>query len=413
MGFDSELLLYCFVLILLLFLFQLWYENQLTNPPLIVYQIYFFTSYVGSLIFTVHGEEFFIHLSYLFLTLAVLYAGIITGIALLLVNLIIIGLSSGYTIIFWILFVFQYAIVILTDLFHPYFFNWNTKKKIIVVLSMVITQSGIFIFSQIFLLQNHSLQLWLGFLIGIITAAMLTYIFQSLKKHTMMKNLLVDAEKIKVAGYLSTSISHEVRNPLCVIRGFLQLLKDPVISHGKKQEFVDISINELDRTEIIISKYLDFSKPNQTLQEKINTFDVLKSIVIVATPLANMNSVKIIENIQQEIYITGNKNKLFQALLNIVKNGIEAMPDGGELLITSRMENGEIIIQIIDSGSGMTEEQITKLGEPYYSTKRNSGTGLGMMVTNLIIKDYQGKIKVNSKVGKGTTFTIVFQETYL
>jgi two-component system, sporulation sensor kinase B len=129
--------------------------------------------------------------------------------------------------------------------------------------------------------------------------------------------------------------------------------------------------------------------------------------VAIIQPLANMNSVEI-ELALFQAAVKGEEAQLQQCLLNIAKNAIESMPSGGKLSIKMKKHNTHALLTISDKGCGMTKEQIARLGEPYFTTKDQKGTGLGMMVVFRVVEAMKGKIKVDSEVGKGTIFTIEF-----
>lgn len=123
--------------------------------------------------------------------------------------------------------------------------------------------------------------------------------------------------------------------------------------------------------------------------------------------MARRNSVKIVSIFSPGEEIEGDKQKFHQCFVNIIKNAIESMPKGGILTVeTKRTTTVSILIK--DTGSGMTLEQMTRLGEPYYSTKGSKGTGLGIMVVYSIVRAMNGTIHVESEIGKGTTFKITF-----
>ncbi|MBU9713810.1 sensor histidine kinase [Evansella tamaricis] len=214
-------------------------------------------------------------------------------------------------------------------------------------------------------------------------------------------------EKLKVVSDIAASISHEVRTPLTVIRGFLQLLNEKNVPEEKKHFYIKHSIEELDRAQDIISDYLTFAKPSLENVELLEINEELEYIVNVVTPYATLHNSIISFQTTDELTVVGERQKLHQCLMNIIKNGIESMQNGGELSIRVRKVNENAEIKIKDKGVGMTTEQINRLGTPYYTTK-DKGTGLGTMVVFSIIKIMQGTIKVESEIGKGTTFTVTF-----
>ncbi|MFN7249762.1 MAG: ATP-binding protein [Anaerobacillus sp.] len=229
---------------------------------------------------------------------------------------------------------------------------------------------------------------------------------ENTRKDRLLLNELNKLEKLKIVSEIAASISHEVRNPLTVTKGFLQLLKERGISEKKKNMYITLSLEELERAEEIITDYLTFAKPSLENIEMLEVNKELDYIVNVLAPFATMSNVNINIEKSELIYILGERQKFHQAVINLAKNGIEAMNDGGELTIKLAETETSAIVIIEDTGSGMDHEQLDRLGTPYYSTKEK-GTGLGTMVVFSIIKVMGGEIAVESVVGEGTTFKII------
>ena len=212
--------------------------------------------------------------------------------------------------------------------------------------------------------------------------------------------------ELKTVSQMAASISHEVRNPLTVVKGFNQLLRNPDLTEEQKNLYIQLSLEELNRAESIITDYLTFAKPSVEYLEKLELSKELDYIVHVLNPYATMrNTVIQVEKDDGPLHIFGESRELRQSLLNIMKNGIESMELGGTLVIQVQKVKEHAVITIKDTGKGMSSEQIEKLGTPYYSTK-DKGTGLGTMVAFSIIKAMKGEIKVDSEIGKGTCFSI-------
>jgi two-component system sporulation sensor kinase B len=142
--------------------------------------------------------------------------------------------------------------------------------------------------------------------------------------------------------------------------------------------------------------------------EELNVQHELSQIITFLIPTANQHSVLITAQFTPSIYVLGDRQKFSQCMLNVIKNGIESMPDGGNLLISMKKHQNKVLIEIKDTGVGMTKEQINKLGEPYYSTKGAKGTGLGMMVALSVVRAMKGTVQIKSELGKGTSFSIQF-----
>jgi two-component system, sporulation sensor kinase B len=222
---------------------------------------------------------------------------------------------------------------------------------------------------------------------------------------------IINMEKAQIVSHLAASFGHEVRNPISVTRGFLQLLLEENLSSNKRIEYAKTALDELDHAEGIIQSYLTFAKPHLEKKESIDFRNEIKKVVENIIPMTNMNSIVLNLDLPAEStkrwILKGNRNHLHQCFLNILRNSIEAMTKGGLLNIEIFSLDEVIGIRISDTGVGMTKEQIRRLGEPYFSTKEK-GTGLGMMVVYSIVKEMNGKIKVESEIGKGTTFTLLF-----
>ena len=187
---------------------------------------------------------------------------------------------------------------------------------------------------------------------------------------------LIKAEKLQTVSHLAASMSHEVRNPLTAVRGFIQLLSEDIPAYSRK-DYADIALSEVDRATEVINDYLTFAKPILEKEEKLNTSEEIQHAVNIITPLATMNGIQLKVSLPEKQHFTKGEGKKFQqCLINLLKNGIESMKPNGELHIFQTYSNGMIEIHIQDQGKGMTEEQINRLGEPYFTTKEK-GPDLG------------------------------------
>lgn len=256
---------------------------------------------------------------------------------------------------------------------------------------------------------NLNIIMWIEyFAIATVGSLLATLLIEVIRMNSDLLEKLMKAEKLEVVSHLAASISHEVRNPLTTCKGFLQLSYEGEKSPEIKQ-YLGTAIKELDRASDIINDYLTFAKPAPEKVEKVFIFEEIQRVVKVLTPLANMQDVQIFTNLDESdnTFILGDRRKLEQSLINIVKNGIESMPEGGKLEINTVVDYPVVRIEIRDEGKGMTQQQIHRLGEPYF-TMKDHGTGLGMMVSFSLIKGMDGQITVRSEVGKWTSFTIEF-----
>lgn len=238
------------------------------------------------------------------------------------------------------------------------------------------------------------------------TVALATFI-RDITERKQAEAFLQKAEKLNLVGELAAGMAHEVRNPLTTVKGFLQLSA----GNAKKLEEVhDILLSEIDRIETIIGEFLILAKPQAQRRQKINIKDMLNHIILLAYTQAVISDETIELVIEDGLpEIVGDDNQLKQVFINLIKNAMESMTGGGVVQVNAAIwleDSTKIIISVKDEGCGMTDEQIAFLGNPFFTTKSN-GTGLGLMISYKIVADHQGLIKVQSEVGKGTTFFVI------
>ncbi|MDF2857913.1 MAG: histidine kinase [Neobacillus sp.] len=362
-------------------------------------------SIILSMKFPIYIDEYCVHdLRQIPFIIGTLYGGWPVGAALLVILLTSRFVMYGFNLLTVIVYI---VIFIITALFSAKFNTFNRKNKLNSSVLLILFL-GI-LTSFISLVMSDSFQITEAYVFYFIilppfTMVLAVYIIEILKDAILIRTQMVRLEKMEVVSQLAASISHEVRNPLTVVKGFVQLLKAPDLSQEVKEQYIKHVVRELDRAESIINEYLAFAKPTM---EKVDTISVnreLGYVIEMLKPLANMNLVHISEQLTLGM-TRGNVQHFKQCFLNLIKNGIEAMPNGGELSIISYVENSDIIIEISDSGVGMNKEQINRFGEPYYSSKEK-GTGLGSMVAVKTIQAMNGTLNINSVSNKGTTITV-------
>lgn len=210
---------------------------------------------------------------------------------------------------------------------------------------------------------------------------------------------------MNLISQLAASVAHEVRNPLTAVVGFLQLMKEDKDTTVKHQQYIDLTLQELQRAQSIINDYLSLAKPNNTRTQLINMSEELEKTIKLMTSYSNIQNIEVQSKVEDNLFVNGSKDEIKQVLINIIKNAIEAMGNDGLLEIIASKTDRDVIIKIIDNGPGMTKEQLARLGTPFYSTKE-IGTGIGLTICYQIIGKLKGAITVESEIGKGTTFII-------
>lgn len=216
------------------------------------------------------------------------------------------------------------------------------------------------------------------------------------------------SERIKTAGQLAAAVAHEIRNPLTVVKGFLQLYEQDSSYSREAKEHYALMIDELDTAEQVISQFLAVSAPNKKIYaEKVNVKESLHSVVSLLNSYSLLHDNRIDLKAGEEGSIAANEIEFKQLCINLIKNAIEASEEKHPVLIQTKQVRNGMEIKIIDRGKGMSEAEIQSLGTPFYSLK-SKGTGLGLMICFNIVKKYKGTIRFESMVGKGTTAIVQF-----
>lgn len=232
------------------------------------------------------------------------------------------------------------------------------------------------------------------------------------KRETAFRELEY-TQKLSSIGRLAAGVAHEINNPLSIINEKAGLMKDLVEHdmHHDKEKFmrtIDQVLNSVDRCRNITHRLLGFAKRIGAQYEVLDINDVLKETMGFLEKDAQHRDLHIEYTLSGELpKISSDRGQLQQVFLNILSNAFAAVEDGGRIVLTSwEKDNKTVAVSIQDNGQGMSEETISQIFEPFFTTKRGYGTGLGLPITYGIIKKLGGDIKVKSKEGEGTTFTI-------
>ncbi|MBC8016338.1 MAG: PAS domain S-box protein [Sporomusaceae bacterium] len=221
------------------------------------------------------------------------------------------------------------------------------------------------------------------------------------------KNEILRLDQLNTIGEMAAGIGHEIRNPLTTVRGYLQMFGMKKKFFEYKEQF-NTMIEELDRANSIITEYLSLAKDKSSPLECGNLNKVIETLF----PLLQADAFFLGHNVQLEtstippIYF--DKKEFRQLLLNLVRNGLEAMKPGGVVLIRTYCNKDKVILSVQDNGPGVPEEILDRLGTPFLTTKKN-GTGLGLMVCYRIVERHHGIIEVETN-SSGTTFSVHFNQ---
>jgi len=227
---------------------------------------------------------------------------------------------------------------------------------------------------------------------------------------------LVQAGKLAAIGQLGAGVAHELNNPMAGILGYAQLMLEIVSRKDLKIEDVSAFKKFLQRIEDgslrckeIIQNLLQFARKSPEEVVSVNVNNIVEDTLSLIEHQLLVNKIEVIKNLTTDIkQVDGNHVQLQQVFTNIIINAQQAMPEGGQLFISSRNENGSVGIEFKDNGCGIPEKYKDRIFEPFFTTKMDwKGTGLGLSICYDIIKNHNGHIIVDSKLGKGAVFTII------
>jgi two-component system NtrC family sensor kinase len=220
---------------------------------------------------------------------------------------------------------------------------------------------------------------------------------------------LLQSEKLAAMGRLTSQIAHELNNPLYGIMNTLELMKTEIPPENRRRKLLDMSLSEIIRLADMLRKMLTFSKPDQEKKQPVSINSVLEGIMMLYRKQLQEHDIKLKEKLAEDLPpVYASANQLRQVVLNLIANARDAMPQGGELIVETRSEGDKVIINVIDNGTGIKEDNLSRIFDTFYTTKDSvKGVGLGLSVCYGFIKDHGGDIKVQSQLGEGTTFTVI------
>ena len=408
------LLLNAFIIIICILSYQVfWLEREgkaLRNDIFI--SILASTAIVLCMTFPFHYQSGYIYdLRLIPIIMALLYGGLRS---IVIITIIYISyrfyLGGNGFIPSLIVYTMTVSITMLFKYFKDYFKRGKMLFSALIILMCTCAYSTFALVNQ-FKINGSISPAFIHFIINYIVTITITglisfYLIEGMIEKYKMKEKIQREEKFYAISELAAAFAHEIRNPLTAVYGFMQLFQRNEISEINKDEYIQVMLSEIERTQLIIDDYLSLAKTKDVLQDKLDISLLVNQIINIISPLATLHNIEVKSSINNSLFIHANANKIKQCLINIIKNGIEAMTQGGTLQINLRNLEKNIIIEIIDSGIGMTAEEINRIALPFYSLKEK-GTGLGTMIAYGIIKELNGEIQIKSKKGKGTCFSII------
>lgn len=238
--------------------------------------------------------------------------------------------------------------------------------------------------------------------------------FQDLTELRRMQREVERAERLASIGRLAAGVAHEIRNPLAAISGSVEMLKDFPGADTDTKQLIDIVVREVDRLNRLITELLDYARPKTEEHSAIDLSELVAEIgkaFGIERRSRRATELDLKAELQRGVGIEGAAGQIRQVIWNLVRNAADAMPKGGTLTLSvSLVENAgraqaELVVR--DTGVGMSKENLDRIFEPFFSTKAG-GTGLGLATVARIIEDHKARIEVDSTLGQGTVFRLVF-----
>ncbi|HNV69941.1 MAG TPA: ATP-binding protein [Candidatus Ozemobacteraceae bacterium] len=238
------------------------------------------------------------------------------------------------------------------------------------------------------------------------TAYGLILTLEDITQRKIIEKQLYHADKLSSIGQLAASVAHEIKNPLASIKTLGQLLQEETDSGDTRREYIDVIVSEVNRLNGVVEQLLRYARPEESSFRVIKLSELLQPVTALIHHELERHRVQLHVEMPEEVLVLVDGEKIKQVFLNLIFNGIQAMPDGGMLTLKAWQDQATpwTICQISDTGSGMSEEVVKRVFEPFFTTKQR-GTGLGLAIVKKIIDLHGGTIEVTSRPGEGTTFT--------
>jgi len=215
------------------------------------------------------------------------------------------------------------------------------------------------------------------------------------------------AERLYALGQLSAGLAHEIRNPLAGIEGSVTVLQSEPQSEERRREFLEIIQKECRRLNRLLTNFLDFAKPRPPQIQPADVAALLDSTISLAEHAVERKPIVLRKDLAAKIpAVECDVEQIKQVLLNLTMNAIQAMPDGGEVVLSASEREGFLHIQVADQGSGIDPRDRDRIFDPFFTT-RNEGTGLGLSVAHQIVGEHGGILSVEPREGRGSTFVVI------
>jgi len=228
----------------------------------------------------------------------------------------------------------------------------------------------------------------------------------TLREKKALEEELRRSERLVSLGHMVAGVAHELRNPLAIMRGTVQLLEEETATTPSAEEYLEIIKEQVDRQNLVVKELLDFASPKKVVRQPLDINRLIQGVLTFTASHLRQNKIQLSTSLADNLpLVEGDGEQLKQVLVNLIINAVEAMAGGGKLFVKTKVEEEQVVISVADTGGGISEAELEHIFDPFYTT-RPEGTGLGLAISHSLVKSHGGRISARSTLGQGSVFTV-------
>ncbi len=263
--------------------------------------------------------------------------------------------------------------------------------------------------SQMVELSQELVEIFFYLAIGALVGFLIDRDERIRRQHALTERQLERSHQLSLVGQMAAGVAHEIKNPLASIKGSVEILCDPSTSAKDRSEFAEIVGREIKRVDGTVREFLEFARPREPELSRLDFGNSVSGSVRQLERQLAERKIAVRARIEPGLFVSGDGEKLHQAMLNLLLNSAEASPTGSSISVSVARSGRRVELNVIDEGKGISPEEIDKVFDPFFTTKP-SGTGLGLAIVKRIIEAHNGSISIASEPGHGTRVTITLPQ---